>query len=88
MEGNTTGWMFMRKQIPANFCYVFSSKPQNDVKLKVTTFFRARKTCNYLTSSLEVITKYIQRHNHVDKHCRCFSSHNSLKGILGLMNLF
>ena len=42
-------------------CYcLFSPKPQNKVKLKVATFFRARKTCNYLTSSIEVITFFFR----------------------------
>ena len=42
-------------------CYhLFSPKPQNKVKLKVATFFRARKTCNYLTSSIEVIKVFFR----------------------------
>ena len=56
---------------PGNLCraasqflrcyYLFSPKPQNKVKLKVATFFRARKTCNYLTSSIEVITFFLEK---------------------------
>ena len=55
---------------PGNLCraasqflwcyYLFSPKPQNKVKLKVAAFFRARKTCNYLTSSIEVIKVFFR----------------------------